>query len=198
VPTSSFPSPNVRLGSLKQVFHAALNLADPLLAYLLSDDGSLKEDNPLARWSSLLRKALVTSGRVTPTEKLLRERLENAGYIDVKSFTLRLPMGPWAKDKYEPYTHRKDSTYSPRCLTRNLKKLGMMMLLLAETGFQSYGTYAAERKPRIEVADCFMIRTSCVYQTVGNGSQGGGTDLPRCCNCDEEQKPTFLLPPVSY
>jgi hypothetical protein len=29
-----------------------------------------------------------------------------------------------------------------QCLNRNLKKLGVMMLLLAETGFQSYGTYA--------------------------------------------------------
>jgi hypothetical protein len=63
----------------------------------------LNEDNPLARWSSLLRKAIVASGRVTPTEILLREKLEKAGYVDVESFTLRLPMGPWAKDKYEPW-----------------------------------------------------------------------------------------------
>jgi hypothetical protein len=85
------------------------------LAYMLSDDGSLKEDNPLARWSSLLNDALKASGRVAASEELLRDRLEKAGFVDVQSFTLRMPMGPWAKDKYVYSTVApRSSTYSPR------------------------------------------------------------------------------------
>jgi hypothetical protein len=64
-----------------------------------SDDGSLTEDNPLARWSSLLNEALNASGRVAASEELLRERLEKAGFVDVQAFTFFLPFGPWAKDK---------------------------------------------------------------------------------------------------
>jgi hypothetical protein len=60
----------------------------------------LKEDNPLARNSILLQEALIASGRVSLSEELLRKRLEKAGYADVQSFTLKLPFGPWAKDKY--------------------------------------------------------------------------------------------------
>jgi hypothetical protein len=60
----------------------------------------MKEDNPLTRWSNLLNDAMVASGRAPPTEQLLREHLEKAGFVDVKSFALRMPIGPWAKHKY--------------------------------------------------------------------------------------------------
>jgi hypothetical protein len=83
--------------------YSIMNFFDPLLAHLRSDDDSLKEDNPLARHSRLLSDAMVASGRVPASEELLRERLEKAGFVDVQSFTMRLPMGPWAKDKYEHY-----------------------------------------------------------------------------------------------
>jgi hypothetical protein len=46
---------------------------------------------------------MIVTGRASPSEELLRGRLEKAGYVDVQSFTLRLPFGPWAKDKYEPW-----------------------------------------------------------------------------------------------
>jgi hypothetical protein len=45
--------------------------------------------------------AVRSTGRPVPSEALLRGRLEQAGYVDVESFTLSLPFGPWAKDKYE-------------------------------------------------------------------------------------------------
>jgi hypothetical protein len=45
---------------------------------------------------------MIASGRVPQSEELLRERLEKAGFVDVQSFTLRLPIGPWAKDEYKP------------------------------------------------------------------------------------------------
>jgi hypothetical protein len=68
------------------------------------DDGTMTEDSPLTRWSCRLNDAMRVSGRVPATEELLRERLEKAGFVDVKSFTLRMPIGPWAKDKYKPRT----------------------------------------------------------------------------------------------
>jgi hypothetical protein len=76
-------------------------ISDHPLAYARSDDGSLKEDNPLAHWCSRLNDAINATGRVGPSEELLRERLEKAGFVDVQSLTVKLPFGPWAKDKYE-------------------------------------------------------------------------------------------------
>jgi hypothetical protein len=66
-----------------------------------SDDGSLKEDEPLRKFGNLLNEAMISTGRVPQSEELLRSRLEKAGFVDVKSFTLKQPFGPWAKDKYE-------------------------------------------------------------------------------------------------
>jgi hypothetical protein len=62
----------------------------------------LKEDNPIAKFSRVLNDAVIASGRVPASEGLLRERLEKAGFVDVQSFTLRMIIGPWAKDKYVP------------------------------------------------------------------------------------------------
>jgi hypothetical protein len=73
--------------------------SDPHLANFRSDDGSLKDDSPLQKWANLMNDAMIASGRPVPSEALLRERLEKAGFVDVQSFTLRLPVGPWPKDK---------------------------------------------------------------------------------------------------
>jgi hypothetical protein len=73
-----------------------------------------------------MRDAMAASGRIDSSEELLRTRLEDAGYVDVQSFTIKQPFGPWAKD-------------------REVKKLGIMVLLNGETGFHAYGTYAGTR-----------------------------------------------------
>jgi hypothetical protein len=70
------------------------------------DDGSLGEDNALTRWGTLVVDAMIATGREPASEELLRERLEKAGYVDVQTFTLHIPSGPWAKDQYEPWTAR--------------------------------------------------------------------------------------------
>jgi hypothetical protein len=62
----------------------------------------MKADNPLTRWCDLMREAVKRTGRENPSEELLRGRLEEAGYVDVQSFTVVLPFGPWTKDRYEP------------------------------------------------------------------------------------------------
>jgi hypothetical protein len=71
------------------------------LAYVGCDDGSLADDNPIVRYSRLLNDAMIASGRVPSSETLFRERLEKAGFVDVQTFALPLPVGPWAKDKYD-------------------------------------------------------------------------------------------------
>jgi hypothetical protein len=56
------------------------------------------------RYDAHIKAAMAKTGRYGANEELLRTRLEKAGYVDVQSFTLRIPIGPWAKDKYEsPY-----------------------------------------------------------------------------------------------
>jgi hypothetical protein len=47
-----------------------------------------------------MEDATVKSGRLNPSEQQLKARLEEAGFVDVQSFTLKQPVGPWAKDKY--------------------------------------------------------------------------------------------------
>jgi hypothetical protein len=100
VATSSLWSLIVSLGNI----YASLPLREltgSLLAYARSDDGSLKDDNPVARYSRLLNDAMIASGRVASSEESVRERLEKAGFVDVQSFTLPLIVGPWAKEKYD-------------------------------------------------------------------------------------------------
>jgi hypothetical protein len=64
------------------------------------DDGTLKDDNPISKYCRLLNDAVIASGRVPSSEQLFKERLEKAGFVYVQSWTLPLPIGPWAKDKY--------------------------------------------------------------------------------------------------
>jgi hypothetical protein len=45
-------------------------------------------------------EAISKSGRVRPSEAQMRRRLEQAGFVDIQSFTFKQPIGPWAKDKY--------------------------------------------------------------------------------------------------
>jgi hypothetical protein len=78
-------------------------LAESLAVRAYSDDGSLREDNPLTRFGARMTDALIATGRAAPSEELLRKRLKKAGFSDVQSFTIHIPVGPWAKDKFEPF-----------------------------------------------------------------------------------------------
>jgi hypothetical protein len=90
------------------------------------------------------------------------------------------------------------NTDSRWCLNRGLKKLGMMMLLLAETGFPSYGTHSLPTQDEMRPLIIFHFsRTSRVYQDSGYGFQRGGENLQRCCGGGEEQEPAFVFPSVS-
>jgi hypothetical protein len=69
---------------------------------LYSDDGSLQPENPARRWGELMTEAMAASGRIAPVEGHLSTRLEKAGFVDVQSFSIKQPFGPWAKNKYDP------------------------------------------------------------------------------------------------
>jgi SAM-dependent methyltransferase len=145
------PGGYVELSELSSEFSSSLSResSDPFSVLAQCDDGSLAEDNALTRWGTLVCDAMIATGREPPSEEILRERLQKAGYVDVQTFTLHLPSGPWAKDQYEPWIarHFENGKCSPQCLNRALKKLGVMSLLSCQTGFHAYGTYAAECLP---------------------------------------------------
>jgi hypothetical protein len=73
---------------------------DSVSVQFISDDGSLTPDSGLFRWGLAMDDAMGKSGRVKPSAEQLKTRLEKAGFVDVQYFTLKQPVGPWAKAKY--------------------------------------------------------------------------------------------------
>jgi hypothetical protein len=73
---------------------------DPISVIGRSDDGSLTSDNAISRWCLAMEEAMARSGRTNPSQEQLKTRLEKAGFVDVQSFTVNDPIGPWAKAKY--------------------------------------------------------------------------------------------------
>jgi hypothetical protein len=65
---------------------------------VLSDDGSMKDDNPLSIAIQLTSGAMESIGRPFPIVGTLRKRLEDAGFVDVKEVFYKQPFGPWPKD----------------------------------------------------------------------------------------------------
>jgi hypothetical protein len=47
-----------------------------------------------------MEDAMRKSGRIGPSEEQLKTRLEKAGFVDVQTFIVKQPLGPWAKAKY--------------------------------------------------------------------------------------------------
>jgi ABC-type sulfate transport system substrate-binding protein len=47
-----------------------------------------------------MEEAMSKTGRVRPSEEQLKKRLEKAGFVDLQAFTVKQPVGPWAKAKY--------------------------------------------------------------------------------------------------
>jgi hypothetical protein len=99
--------------------------SDPVSVQIRSDDGTLTPDNPILRFGLALEDAMTKSGRVNPSEEQLKTRLEKAGFVNVQAFTVKQPVGPWAKAPF-------------------LKKVGLMVLLLGEQAFYSYGKYEGD------------------------------------------------------
>lgn len=65
---------------------------------LHSDDGSIERAPTLIKFIELLNEAMVKIGRPTLTAADLKNNLENAGFVDVKTRIEKQPIGPWPKD----------------------------------------------------------------------------------------------------
>ncbi|KAF8248379.1 S-adenosyl-L-methionine-dependent methyltransferase [Wilcoxina mikolae CBS 423.85] len=92
---------------------------------MFSDDGT--GENGTKRYLEFLSEAMVKSGR--PSSILpehLKGYLEGAGFVDIKTKSVKQPWGPWPKD-----TH--------------LKYVGAMILVASESGAGAYGMAAFTR-----------------------------------------------------
>jgi hypothetical protein len=84
-----------------------------------SDDNTVKPDHGLKRCMDALEEALIKVGRPLATAELLKQRLQNAGFVDIKQYVYKQPLGPWPKD--------------PR-----LKRVGALVLMACDTGIEAY------------------------------------------------------------
>jgi len=86
------------------------------------------------------------SGRLAPVKGSLSDRLMAAGFVDVHEFQLKQPFGPWPKPK-------------------ELKKLGVMLLLQGEQGFHSYGMLAFVRMLGMDPHDADKLCKDAIAAT---------------------------------
>ncbi|KAI5856820.1 S-adenosyl-L-methionine-dependent methyltransferase [Tricharina praecox] len=99
-----------------------------------SADGHIPEDNPLRASFDMIVDAMSQIGRTFPQPGVLKERLEQAGFVDVTEVCYKQPLGPWPKDK-------------------KLKQLGAMTLMMLEVGLQAYSLAAFTRILKMDPAE---------------------------------------------
>jgi hypothetical protein len=63
------------------------------------DDGTLTEDNPLSKWAPIQIEASEKIGKSFVVSTFTKERMKDAGYVNVKEHKFKLPAGPWSSDK---------------------------------------------------------------------------------------------------
>lgn len=64
-----------------------------------SSDNTLPKDSALQKWSDLFFEAAVQYGTPCTMPRIQKQMMEDAGFVDVQEHALKLPIGPWAKDK---------------------------------------------------------------------------------------------------
>jgi hypothetical protein len=67
--------------------------------WFLSDDGTLAEGSPIQEWAKNFFEAAEKFGTPATCVQDLKSMMEKAGFIDVEEHILKLPVGPWPKDK---------------------------------------------------------------------------------------------------
>jgi SAM-dependent methyltransferase len=87
-----------------------------------SDDGSMKDDNPIKIHFETTKRAMEKIGRPPQDTENMKRKLEEAGFVDVKVMRAKQPIGPWPKDK-------------------GLKRTGAMVLLACDTGRCAAGNW---------------------------------------------------------
>jgi hypothetical protein len=67
--------------------------------WFLSDDGTLAEGSPIQMWGKNFFEASEKFGTPCDTPQKLKGWMEAAGFVDVEEHILKLPVGPWPKDR---------------------------------------------------------------------------------------------------
>ncbi|EGY14068.1 Secondary metabolism regulator LAE1 like protein [Verticillium longisporum] len=95
-------------------------------AMCYSDDGTLKHDSAMAEWGKFFIEGAKRLGRVfTPIPDSLQEKgLEAAGFVDITSSTMKIPVGGWPKDE-------------------RLKEIGRFAQLTLESDVEGYVSFMA-------------------------------------------------------
>lgn len=86
-----------------------IELADMDIVYI-SDDGTVTEDNNLARFTNDITAAASRGGRDLRVAPRFADLLAEHAFESVRQEVLKLPMGPWPKDKtlkMVGYCHRE-------------------------------------------------------------------------------------------
>lgn len=65
----------------------------------MSDDNTLPENSALVEWSKNVFEGSSKFGAPFEDTLLIKSRLEDAGFVDVQQHAIKLPIGPWPKDK---------------------------------------------------------------------------------------------------
>lgn len=65
----------------------------------VADDGSLPPDTLLADWGNTVVKAAENSGKPLDLYYRCAELMTKAGFVDIKVYEHKWPLGPWPKDK---------------------------------------------------------------------------------------------------
>ncbi|OCL01421.1 S-adenosyl-L-methionine-dependent methyltransferase [Glonium stellatum] len=64
-----------------------------------SDDGTLKDESDTAKWVDILLDASRRNGREPSPGPLIEGWVKDAGFTNIRHKIVKLPIGPWAKDK---------------------------------------------------------------------------------------------------
>lgn len=65
----------------------------------ISDDGTLPEDSALAKWWDIFMAIGEKTGSTFAASEVARESIEAAGFTNVQEHKIKVPVGPWPKDK---------------------------------------------------------------------------------------------------
>ena len=64
-----------------------------------SDDGSLTPQHELWGWGDMFIRCALRAGRSLNIQETMRGSIEKAGFVDVHEELVKVPLGPWPKDK---------------------------------------------------------------------------------------------------
>jgi hypothetical protein len=112
-----------------------------------SDDGTAV-GSALERYYRLLDEAAKKAGGSIYMETPLKKLLPGAGFVNYDETILRLPLGPWPKDK-------------------KLKEIGKWFQLSAESGFEAYGLALFTRVLGMDLEEFQRLVADCKAEVRG-------------------------------